>query len=299
MNGFMSAQRRIKKAVFPVGGLGTRFLPATKCLPKEMLPVHNKPIVQYAFEEAVNAGIEEFIFITGRNKNALNNHFDHVYELQHVLGIKAKKEELELTKGWIPDAGQIAFIRQQEPLGLGHAVWCARNFIGDEPFAVILADELLKYSKEGFLSQMINEYDKIGGDVNLVGLAEIDIKDSRKYGMVDYESHKDHSVELKSMVEKPQPEESPSNLAIIGRYILQPEIFSYLNSQQKGAGGEIQLTDSMAELIKAQKFYGKKFTGSRFDCGNPYGLLEANISYAYDLDANKVLNILENYQKNE
>ena len=295
----MNKKSRIRKAVFPVGGLGTRFLPATKCLPKEMLPVHNKPIIQYAFEEAVNAGIEEFIFITGRNKNAINNHFDHVYELQHVLGIKAKKTELELTKGWVPSAGQIAFIRQQEPLGLGHAVWCARNFIGNEPFAVILADELLKYSKQGFLSQMVDEYYKVDDKVNLVGLSEINIQDSNKYGMVEYQTdNNNNSLILKDMVEKPDPQNAPSNLAIIGRYILQPEIFDFLNEQEKGAGGEIQLTDSMAELLKKQKFYGKIFKGSRFDCGNPYGLLEANISYASDLDPNKVEQILKNYKVN-
>lgn len=290
------SQKKIKKAVFPVGGLGTRFLPATKCLPKEMLPVYNKPIIQYAFEEAVNAGIEEFIFITGRNKNALNNHFDHVYELQHTLDLKSKKTELELTKGWVPPAGQIAFIRQQEPLGLGHAVWCARNFIGDEPFAVILADELLKYTKTSFLSQMIDEYNQINQKVNLIGLAEINIQDSNKYGMVKYETTSNQNIILKDMIEKPHPNNAPSNLAIIGRYILQPEIFSFLDAHKKGENQEIQLTDAMAELIKKQKFYGKKFTGERFDCGNPYGLLEANISYAHDIDPSRILNILESYK---
>ena len=290
-------QKRIKKVVFPVGGLGTRFLPATKSMPKEMLPVYDKPIIQYAFEEAIDAGIEEFIFITGRNKNAINNHFDHAYELQHVLDVKDKDIELELTRDWVPNAGQIAFIRQQNPLGLGHAVWCARNFIQDEPFAVILADELLMLpQKKGFLAQMVEEYNNIAANVNIIGLAEIDMKDTVKYGMVDYQTTAEKKIKLKNMVEKPLPEDAPSNLSIIGRYILQPEIFDILNHQEKGAGGEIQLTDAMDHLLKTQDFYGTKFQGKRFDCGNPYGLLEANLAYAYELDPKKTSKIINHYQ---
>jgi UTP--glucose-1-phosphate uridylyltransferase len=290
----MQSFKKVKKVVFPVGGLGTRFLPATKSLPKEMLPVYNKPIIQYAFEEAVDAGIEEFIFVTGRNKNAINNHFDHAYELQHVLDNKNKKIELELTKGWIPEAGQMAFIRQQKPLGLGHAVWCARNFIGNEPFAVILADELLKKQQKGFLSEMIQLYNQLGENSNILGLYEVAKKDTNKYGIVDM-VEQGQNISIKSMVEKPKTEDAPSNSAIIGRYILQPEIFDILNHQESGAGNEIQLTDAMQNLLNKQKFYGKKFTGQRFDCGNPLGLLEANISYAKDLDAQSFSRILTKY----
>ena len=289
------ALKKIRKVIFPVGGLGTRFLPATKSLPKEMLPVYNKPIIQYAFEEAVNAGIEQFIFVTGRNKNAINNHFDHVYELQHVLDSKDKKTELELTKGWIPSAGQIAFVRQQKPLGLGHAVWCARNFIGNEPFAVILADELLKDQEKGFLAKMIKNYNELADNINMLGLAEVARQDTSKYGIVDMRKQ-EQQILIKNMVEKPDPKDAPSNFAIIGRYILQPEIFNILSDQEAGAGGEIQLTDAMAKLLEKQDFYGQKFIGKRFDCGNPLGFLEANISYARDLDADKVAEILKKYQ---
>lgn len=290
----MQSFKKVKKVVFPVGGLGTRFLPATKSLPKEMLPVYNKPIIQYAFEEAVDAGIEEFIFITGRNKNAINNHFDHAYELQHVLDNKNKQTELELTKGWIPKAGQIAFVRQQQPLGLGHAVWCARNFIGNEPFAVILADELLKKQQKGFLAEMIDSYNKLAENANILGLYEVDKKDTDKYGIVDMQEQGEY-LSINSMVEKPKIADAPSNAAIIGRYILQPEIFDILSNQAAGAGNEIQLTDAMQNLLNKQKFYGKKFTGQRFDCGNPLGLLEANIAYAKDLDEVALEKILTKY----
>jgi UTP--glucose-1-phosphate uridylyltransferase len=288
-------KKQIKKIIFPVGGLGTRFLPATKSLPKEMLPVFNKPIIQYAFEEAVQAGIEEFIFITGRNKNAINNHFDHAYELQQVLDSKSKKKELELTSDWMPKAGQIAFVRQQEPLGLGHAVWCARNFIGNEPFAVILADELLKLPPKGFLSQMIEDYNKAAENINLMGVCEVPHDQTYKYGIIDHEKSDNGLLKIKNMIEKPTVEDAPSNHALIGRYILQPEIFKYLENQEKGSGGEIQLTDAMDKLRENQDFYASVFTGERFDCGSPMGYLDANISFGNDVDPEAVKEMVKKY----
>jgi UTP--glucose-1-phosphate uridylyltransferase len=286
--------KKIKKVVLPVGGLGTRFLPATKSLPKEMLPVFNKPLIQYAFEEAANAGIEEFIFITGRNKNAINNHFDHAYELQEVLSQKSKNQELEITKGWIPKAGQIAFIRQQQPLGLGHAVWCARNFIGDEPFAVILADELLKFTDKSFLAMMVEEYYSHNKKINLTAVTEIAREETNRYGIIDYQDE-NNRFKINKMIEKPKPDKAPSNYAMIGRYILQPEIFHFLEQQKKGAGDEIQLTDAMQSLIHDQDFYAVNFTGERFDCGNPIGFLEANLSYGMDKYPNEVKEIIKKY----
>lgn len=286
--------KKIKKIILPVGGLGTRFLPATKSMPKEMLPVFNKPLIQYAFEEAKNAGIEEFIFITGRNKNSINNHFDHAYELQEVLSQKSKNHELEITKGWIPEAGQIAFIRQQQPLGLGHAIWCARNFIGDEPFAVILADELLKFSNKSFLSEMVDSYHKYDKKVNLTAVTKIAKEESNRYGIIDYEMV-DNSLKIKNMVEKPNPEEAPSNYAMIGRYILQPEIFKYLATHTKGSGNEIQLTDAMHKLLSEQDFYALNYEGERYDCGNPVGFLDANIAYGLDKYPSEVKEILKKY----
>lgn len=276
--------KRLRKAVFPVGGLGTRFLPATKSMPKEMLPVASKPLIQHAFEEAVAAGIEQFIFITGRNKNAISNHFDHSYELQQHLSEKDKAYELGLAKGWLPSAGQVAFVRQQEPLGLGHAVWCARNFIGDEPFAVLLADEML-LQKDGFLKEMAELYNETGG--NIIGLAEVEPKHVKRYGIVAVESDDGKKVKINGMVEKPAPEDAPSNLSIIGRYILQPDIFSYLERGKRGSGDEVQLTDSMSDMLSSSPFHGLRFTGKRFDCGNQLGFLEANIGYALDQEENK------------
>ena len=287
-------RKKIKKVVFPVGGLGTRFLPATKSMPKEMLPVFNKPLIQYAFEEARDAGIEQFIFITGRNKNTIANHFDHAYELQHVLTSKAKQEELELAQDWLPNAGNIAFVRQQNPLGLGHAVYCARNFIGDEPFAVILADELLNNYKSGFLKEMITEFESFAEDVNLLGVCEVEKKLSKNYGIIDYQVE-NTKLKVNNMIEKPKLEDAPSNLAMIGRYILQPEIFSFLAQNQIGAGGEIQLTDAMKNMSAEHKFYAKKFTGKRFDCGSPTGYVEANISYAIDENEMEMKEILRKY----
>ncbi len=290
--------RKVKTAVFPVGGLGTRFLPATKSMPKEMLPIANKPIIQYAFEEARDAGIEKFIFITGRNKNSINNHFDHAYELESNLDQRKKEEELSNVTGWMPKAGQMAFVRQQKPLGLGHAIWCARNFIAqDESFVVILADEMLlkaKNRKQNFLKDMIDLYHSKEVLASVIAVGEIEMSDTKKYGVIKAAGN---SL-VTDMVEKPNPSEAPSNLAITGRYILQPEIFSYLEKMEIGSGGEIQLTDAMKAMCKNHPFYYKKIDDRRFDCGNVLGYLEANIAFALDNDAIAldVKNILKKYQ---
>ncbi len=272
--------RKIRTAVFPVGGLGTRFLPATKSMPKEMLPIANKPIIQYAYEEAKDAGIERFIFVTGRNKNAINNHFDHAYELESKLDENNKAKELEQVMSWLPKAGQIAFVRQQKPLGLGHAIWCARNFIAkDEAFVVILADEMMMQNEgrsKNFLGEMIDLYNRKEEISSVVAVGEVLPQDTSKYGII-----KNQGVEkIIDMVEKPKPEVAPSNLAITGRYILQPEIFEYLEKFEIGSGGEIQLTDAMKEMCKKFPFYYKVIDEQRFDCGNVMGYLEANIAFA-------------------
>ncbi|NBX03914.1 MAG: UTP--glucose-1-phosphate uridylyltransferase, partial [Alphaproteobacteria bacterium] len=242
--------KKIKKAIFPVGGLGTRFLPATKSMPKEMLPVVDKPLIHYAFEEARDAGIEQFIFVTGRNKHAINDHFDHVYELQSVLSEKNKQRELELTSNWLPEAGNVIFTRQQEPLGLGHAVWCARHLIGDEPFAVILADDMVHADKP-CLKQMVEAYENGMDGRNIVAVMDVPREKTASYGIVDIDpaTANDKLVRARGLVEKPAPDKAPSTLSIIGRYILQPEIFTILDGQKPGAGGEIQITDAIASMI--------------------------------------------------
>lgn len=292
--------RKIKTAVFPVGGLGTRFLPATKSLPKEMLPVANKPIIQYAFEEARDAGIEKFIFVTGRNKNSINNHFDHVYELESKLDENNKTKELEQVVSWLPKAGQISFVRQQKPLGLGHAVWCTRYLIADnEPFVVILADEMMMHSKgrkRNFLGTMIDEYYKKDELSSFVAVGEVEKQETNKYGIIKVKKNSDEILE---MVEKPAPEKAPSNLAITGRYILQPEIFKYLEKFKVGSGGEIQLTDAMKDMCKDHPFFYKKIDEARFDCGNVVGYLDANIAFALANDAIKhdVQKVLDKYSQ--
>lgn len=267
----------IRTAVFPVGGLGTRFLPATKAMPKEMLPIVDKPLIHMAYEEAIAAGIERFIFVTGRNKNAISNHFDHSYELQEILNQKNKALELELTKGWMPEAGDIIFTRQMQPLGLGHAVWCARHWIGDEPFAVLLADDVIM-AKTPCLKQMIEAYGDMQG--NVAATIDVPPSDTNKYGILDIESSHGAIVKAKGLVEKPNPADAPSTLSITGRYILRPEIFAELEKQKTGAGGEIQLTDAMDALIGRIDFYGFRFEGKRFDCGSKVGFVEANLAYA-------------------
>ncbi|EDP61410.1 UTP--glucose-1-phosphate uridylyltransferase [alpha proteobacterium BAL199] len=269
----------MRKAIFPVGGLGTRFLPATKSMPKEMLTVVDKPLIQYAVEEAREAGIEELIFITGRGKTAIEDHFDHAYELQDMLVARGKDEALRLVKETIPKPGQLAFTRQQEPLGLGHAVWCGRNFVGSEPVAVLLADDLI-LSEKGCLKQMIDMYNQVGG--NMVALMEVPKEQTSSYGVVKPGDITDRLVEIRGLVEKPKAEEAPSNLAVIGRYILQPKVFEDLGRMEKGAGGEIQLTDALARQLGLQPFNGYLFEGRRFDCGNKVGFLEANLAFALD-----------------
>lgn len=269
--------RIVRKAIFPVGGLGTRFLPATKALPKEMLPVVDKPIIQYAVEEAWAAGIRECIFVTGRGKTAIEDHFDFSYELQDTLLKRGKKELWETLIKGIPQPGEVAYIRQQEALGLGHAVWCARNLIGDEPFAVLLADDLVLADKP-CLVQMMDAYNKVGG--NLVAITEVAPEQTSLYGIIRPTRQQGNLIEADAIVEKPTPRLAPSNKAVIGRYILQPSIFKYLAEKQTGAGGEIQLTDALDKIIREDAFHGVQFEGQRFDCGNNLGFLEANIAFA-------------------
>lgn len=268
---------RIRKAVFPVGGLGTRFLPATKSMPKEMLPVVDKPLIHYAFEEARLAGIEQFIFVTGRNKDAIEYHFDHAYELQANLSAAEKSQQLSRVRDWLPEPGAIAFTRQQEPLGLGHAVWCARHIIGDEPFVVILADDLVM-SDVPCVQQMIGAAEKVPGS-NLAAVMDVPREHTNRYGILDVESEDGMLAKARSVVEKPAPEDAPSTLSIIGRYVLQPEIFDVLARQPKGKGGEIQLTDALETMGQANPFYGYRFKGKRFDCGEVSGYIEANVAY--------------------
>jgi UTP--glucose-1-phosphate uridylyltransferase len=273
--------RKVRKAIFPVGGLGTRFLPATKALPKEMLPVVDMPLIEYAVDEARRAGIEEFIFVTGRGKTAIQDHFDSHIELETTLRERGKQEALARITQGKPEPGAVAFVRQMEPLGLGHAVWCARNFVRDEPFAVLLADDLIM-SDRPMLQEMVEIHEKTGG--NVVALMEVPRDETFRYGVVSPGADDGHSVEVLDLVEKPDPEDAPSNLAIVGRYVLQPEIMDYLSLGTRGAGGEIQLTDSMVKLIGEAPFTGVRIRGTRFDCGTKLGFLEANVAYALRRD---------------
>lgn len=269
---------RIRKAVFPVGGLGTRFLPATKAMPKEMLPVVDKPLIQYAVEEAQAAGIDQFIFVTGRSKTAIEDHFDHSYELEDTLKERAKDTELRAIESWMPRPGQVAYTRQQNPLGLGHAVLCARNLVGDEPFAVLLADDLVLAPKP-CLRQMVDAYEQT--NANFVAVVEVPREHTNRYGILDVERDDGRLVKLKGVVEKPAPKEAPSTLSIIGRYILEPTVFDHLARLERGAGNEIQLTDALARLIAAKRpFFGLRFDGRRFDCGDKAGFFEANLAFA-------------------
>lgn len=271
--------QRVRKAIFPVGGLGTRFLPATRAMPKEMLPVVDKPLIQYAVEEAKAAGIEEFVFVTGRGKHAIEDHFDISYELDHTLAERGKQDILDEMKAWMPDPGQLAYTRQMLPLGLGHAVWCAREFVGDEPFAVLLADDLVM-SKAPCLGQLIDVHKKTGG--NVVAVMDVPKEHTNRYGILDLESDDGKLASVKGLVEKPAPEDAPSTLSIIGRYVLLPSVFAELDKQEKGAGGEIQLTDAMAKTIGRTPFHGLRFEGRRFDCGDKVGFLEANVAFALE-----------------
>jgi len=271
--------KRVRTAVFPVAGLGTRFLPATKAMPKEMLTVVDRPLIQYAVDEAREAGIEHFVFVTGRNKGVIEDHFDKQYELEHTLELRGKSQALAELGRELPQAGQASFTRQQEPLGLGHAVWCARELVGDQPFALLLPDMLFK-ANPGVLKQMMEAYETTGG--NIVGVEEVDPKDVSSYGIVARGEGPDSGFEITGMVEKPQPKDAPSNLFISGRYILQPEIFAILSEQTRGTGGEIQITDAMQVLIRSQRFTGVKYDGQVFDCGSKIGFLTANVVFALD-----------------
>jgi len=275
-----NSPRKVRKVVFPVAGLGTRFLPATKVIPKEMLTVVDKPVIQYAVEEAAEAGIEHFIFVTGRGKGAIEDHFDMAYELEATLKARGKAAAFQLLEGSRPIAGGASFVRQQEPLGLGHAVWCARELVGDEPFAVTLPDMLI-HGKPGALAQMIETYNAHGG--NIVATEEVPQEHVNRYGILALgESFDENTHRITGMVEKPRQEEAPSNLIISGRYILQPEIFEKLETQTPGAGGEIQLTDSMIALLQEQDFFAYRFKGTTYDCGDKIGYLAANLAYALD-----------------
>jgi UTP--glucose-1-phosphate uridylyltransferase len=269
----------IRKAIFPVAGLGTRFLPATKAMPKEMLPVVDRPIIQHVVDEARQAGIEHFIFVTGRNKNIIEDHFDRQFELEMTLRDRKRKADLELLFKDLPAPGTTSFTRQQEPLGLGHAVWCARELVGREPFALLLPDMLIQH-EPGCLAQMIDASHRLGGNANVIAVEEVPHERVHMYGVVGVGEPKGKLFGITQMVEKPPREQAPSNLIITGRYILQPEIFDILAKQDRGAGGEIQLTDAMIALGKSQPFYGLKFEGQSFDCGSKIGFLAANVAYA-------------------
>lgn len=286
--------KRIRKAVFPVGGLGTRFLPATKAMPKEMLPVVDKPLIQYAVEEAAAAGIEEFIFVTGRAKHAIEDHFDVSFELEHMLKQRGADARLKDVRDVLPANGRVAYTRQGEALGLGHAVLCARELVGDEPFAVLLADDLL-LSEKPCMRQLVEAHDRKGG--NVVAVMDVPREHTDRYGILDIAAEDGNMVTVKGLVEKPAPEDAPSNLSIIGRYILQPGIFEFLAEMRTGAGGEIQLTDAMARMIGGKPFHGVRVEGRRFDCGSKLGFFEANLAFALRRDdmADGVRQLLNDY----
>lgn len=268
---------RVRKAVLPVAGLGTRVLPATKSIPKEMLPVFDRPAIQYVVDEAKAAGIEHFVFVTGRNKGAIEDYFDRAYELESTLSSKNKTGVLEELEATLPEPGSMSFVRQQAPKGLGHAIWCARDVIGDEPFAILLPDVIVK-AEPSCLAQMISVYDKVGG--NVIAVEEVPEARVSSYGVIDPMERDGAMVRMKGMVEKPSRETAPSNLAITGRYVLQPEIFGLLAEQGAGAGGEIQLTDAMARMMETQDFHAVVYDGKSYDCGSKIGYLEATVAHA-------------------
>ena len=267
----------VRKAVFPVAGLGTRLLPATKSIPKEMVTIVDRPLIQYAVDEAREAGIEQLIFVTGRGKGPLDDYFDIAFELEATMRERGKS--LEPLKPSRSDFGEVVSVRQQQPLGLGHAVWCARHLVGDEPFAVLLPDELMA-GKPNCLAQMVEAYERVGG--NIVAALEVPEDETHKYGIIDPGASEGPLTEIKGMVEKPARGTAPSNLMLPGRYILQPEVMRLLDSQDAGAGGEIQLTDAMARLIGKQKFHAYRFTGKRYDCGSAEGFVIANLAMALE-----------------
>ena len=266
--------QKVRKAIFPVGGLGTRFLPATKALPKEMLPIVDKPLIQYAVEEAAEAGIEEFIFVTGRNKSAIEDHFDHSFELEATLTAKNKQQALDTVQHMVRHPGSVIYVRQQEPAGLGHAVWCARHLAQSEPVAVLLADDLIL--GKSCLGEMLSAYTS----GNMVAVMDVPENETQSYGIVAPGKDDGWIVEVTGLVEKPAPAQAPSNIAVVGRYIIEPGVFAHLDRQDRGAGGEIQLTDSLARQIGVVPFHGLRFSGERFDCGSKIGFLQANIAFA-------------------
>jgi UTP--glucose-1-phosphate uridylyltransferase len=268
---------RIRKAVLPVAGLGTRVLPATKSIPKEMLPVFDRPAIQYVIDEAIAAGIEHFVFVTGRNKSAIEDYFDRAYELEDTLERKGKDSVLSELQARTPEPGTMSFVRQQLPLGLGHAIWCARDIIGDDPFAVLLPDVLVQ-AQPSCLRQMVDVFDETGG--NVIAVEQVAQADVNKYGVIDPLERTGNRIRMRAMVEKPPVETAPSNLAITGRYILQGEIFGYLEDQAAGAGGEIQLTDAMARLMTQQDFHAVEYDGQSYDCGDKLGYLRATAAFA-------------------
>jgi len=273
----------IRKAVFPVAGLGTRFLPATKAMPKEMLTVVDRPVIQHVVDEARDAGIEHFIFVTGRNKGVIEDHFDSQYELEHTLKERGKKRELDIITRDLPSAGQTSFTRQQKPLGLGHAVWCARELVGNEPFALLLPD-MLHHADTPCLAEMMDAYDETGG--NILAVSPVPDDQTNQYGIVGVADTEAKVSKISQMVEKPPRGSAPSNLHISGRYILQPEIFSILAGQERGSGDEIQITDAMITLMNKMKqpFYAVRFDGKIYDCGSKIGFLMANVAYALERD---------------
>lgn len=269
----------IRTAVFPVAGLGTRFLPATKAMPKEMLTINDRPLIQHVFDEAREAGIEKFIFVTGRHKELLEEHFDYQPELEYTLRKRGKDDMLEKVQASEMAAGSLFLTRQPKPLGLGHAIWCARELVGNEPFAVLLPDVLMR-GETGCLKQMVETYNDIGG--NIIAVEDVPREETEKYGIVDTGGDTGRIAPVKALVEKPSPPEAPSTLSVVGRYILQPEIFDHLSKFETGAGGEIQLTDAMSKLIGAQGFNTMRFDGKSYDCGSRLGFIEANLIYGMD-----------------
>ncbi|HYD31515.1 MAG TPA: UTP--glucose-1-phosphate uridylyltransferase GalU [Azospirillaceae bacterium] len=288
-------RKPVRKVVFPVAGLGTRFLPATKAIPKEMLPLVDKPLLQHAVEEARAAGIEDFVFVTGRSKRAIEDHFDNDSELNRTLESRGNTEALDAVRNTELAPGRLFYTRQQYPLGLGHAVWCAREVIGNDPFAIILPDDFVLADKP-CLKQMVEAYEEVGG--NIVAVVDVPREHTKRYGILKCGKDDGRLVEVQGLVEKPKPEEAPSTLSIIGRYILQPEVFTHLDRQERGTGNEIQLTDSMAKLIGHQPFHGLRYEGVRYDCGDKVGFLEANIAHALKRPdmADKVREMLRKYQ---
>ena len=270
---------KIKKAIFPVGGLGTRFLPATKSMPKEMLPVVDKPIIQYAVEEAANAGIEQFIFVTSRGKSSIENHFDHSFELENNLLSKGKRETLKTAQEMLKIPGSFAYVRQQQPAGLGHAVWCARHLVGNEPVAVILADDLIKGSNT--IKEMISNY----SSGNMLAIMDVNNQDVSSYGIISPgKALENNMTEILGLIEKPSIDKAPSNMAVVGRYIIEPSVFNELEKQNRGTSNEIQLTDAIANRIGKSHCYGYKFTNDRFDCGSKLGFIQANIKLSIERD---------------